>query len=163
MPTPRPRESENDFVSRCTPQVLREPKHKGMKPNQAAAICHSLFKENKSGALDTTLLEVPMLVEGKEVFVSLYESTDAYLQHMDAKEGRSATTVQTLLMDKSRFPTKNDVRAWTKERGFKSDTIREVRNTWRVRQRAPEEFSQSSFKVSQMSRGVRSILGTLSK
>src|SRR5262245_61652643 len=45
MPTPRKGETQSDFVSRCIPVVLREGTAKDQK--QAAAICHSMWRESK--------------------------------------------------------------------------------------------------------------------
>jgi len=42
MPTPSKRESKQDFVSRCIPQVIREGTAKDS--SQAAAICFSMFR-----------------------------------------------------------------------------------------------------------------------
>jgi len=44
MPTPNKDETEDDFVSRCIPIVLEEGTAK--KPDQAAAICHSMFESH---------------------------------------------------------------------------------------------------------------------
>ena len=41
MPKPEPGESENDYVSRCIPVVLKEGTAKNT--SQAAAICHSMY------------------------------------------------------------------------------------------------------------------------
>ena len=43
MPTPNRGESENDFVQRCIPMVIREGTAKD--GSQAAAICHSMFRQ----------------------------------------------------------------------------------------------------------------------
>lgn len=45
MPTPRRNEAEDNFVNRCIPVVMREDMDKD--PNQAAAICHSIFRQHK--------------------------------------------------------------------------------------------------------------------
>jgi hypothetical protein len=43
MPTPNKGESERDFVKRCVPVLIDE----GKKPDQAVAVCHSLYDEHK--------------------------------------------------------------------------------------------------------------------
>ena len=43
MPTPNPNETEQAFVSRCIPIVMKEGTAKDNK--QAAAICYSMFRE----------------------------------------------------------------------------------------------------------------------
>lgn len=53
MPTPKKKESENDFVDRCIPVVLAE----GTAEDgaQAAAICHSMFKAWKKKQEDKSM------------------------------------------------------------------------------------------------------------
>jgi hypothetical protein len=153
MPTPKTNETEKDYVSRCIPFVLKEPKHKGMKPDQAAAMCHSMFKDHKRGAME--------FESSPGTFVMLWESPELYLQHMDAQAGRNPTTVQTLVMSKKRFPTKDSAKTWAKDKGFKSSDVAETTNNWRLRQRPPEDFAQESFRVIQMTNGVQSVIGHL--
>ena len=45
MPNPNEGESESDFVSRCVPIIMKEGTAKDNE--QAAAICHSKFKQSK--------------------------------------------------------------------------------------------------------------------
>lgn len=44
MPTPKPNESQKDFVSRCVPMVMNEGTTKDQK--QAVAICYSMFRQH---------------------------------------------------------------------------------------------------------------------
>ena len=44
MPTPpRKDETKEKFISRCIPIIVKE----GTKPNQAAAICYSMWRHTK--------------------------------------------------------------------------------------------------------------------
>lgn len=43
MPNPRKSESKQAFVKRCIPELVRE----GKKPNQAVAVCNSMFIQSK--------------------------------------------------------------------------------------------------------------------
>ena len=54
MPTPGKNESEKDFVQRCIPIVIEEGTAKDGE--QAAAICHSMFREKKEMKLETVNL-----------------------------------------------------------------------------------------------------------
>jgi len=153
MPTPKPRETEKDYVARCIPFVLKEPKHKGMKPDRASAMCHSMFKDHQRGAMECETLP--------GTFVMLWDSAELYLQQLDAQAGRSSTTAQTLVMSKKRFPTRDSAKTWAKDKGFSSATVRETTNSWRLRQRPPEDFAQDSFRVIQMTNGVQSVIGHL--
>jgi hypothetical protein len=80
---------------------------------------------------------------------------------MDARIDKTGTEVQTLIMGKSRFPTKQEAKAWAVKKGFKSDKIRETGEAWRLKQRAPEDFAQESFQMSNVSTAVKSVTGNL--
>lgn len=43
MPSVNPKESEKKYVSRCIPVLIKE----GKSADQAAAICHSMYKQSK--------------------------------------------------------------------------------------------------------------------
>ena len=43
MPKPKAKESQNDFLKRCIPQVIKE----GKRGKQAIAICASLWTQGK--------------------------------------------------------------------------------------------------------------------
>ena len=43
MPTPKKNESEEDFVARCIPILIRE----GKTQEQAVAQCHSMYRQAK--------------------------------------------------------------------------------------------------------------------
>ena len=43
MPKVNPKESEKKYVSRCIPILIKE----GKPADQAAAICHSMYKQSK--------------------------------------------------------------------------------------------------------------------
>jgi hypothetical protein len=78
-----------------------------------------------------------------------------------AQGRRKPTEVQTLIMSKSRFPTRDSALSWAKNHGFKSGTIRETTNSWRIRQRPPTDFIQTSFRVKNLTRGVDAVIGHL--
>jgi hypothetical protein len=44
MPNPRPGEKEKDFINRCVADLIE---NEGRKPDQAAAICHSIWDKHK--------------------------------------------------------------------------------------------------------------------
>lgn len=45
MPKPKKGESKKDYVSRCIPIMIDK---EGRKPDQAAAICYSIYKQKGS-------------------------------------------------------------------------------------------------------------------
>ena len=46
MPTPKKDEKESDYMNRCVPMLIKE----GKKPDQAVAICNSMFTNSKKKA-----------------------------------------------------------------------------------------------------------------
>ena len=63
MPTPRPNETEEEYVSRCIPIVTKEGTAKNEK--QAAAICYSMYKKKNEDILkkiDDYILESEEMV-----------------------------------------------------------------------------------------------------
>ena len=44
MPNPKPGEKEKDFINRCTAELIE---NEGRSPDQAAAICHSIWDKHK--------------------------------------------------------------------------------------------------------------------
>jgi hypothetical protein len=51
MPKPRPYERKDDFISRCIGVLINE----GKPQDQAAAICNSMWTENKMSAYEKTI------------------------------------------------------------------------------------------------------------
>lgn len=45
MPTPKKGESKSEYMNRCIPILVRE----GKKPDQAVAICSSMFENKEKG------------------------------------------------------------------------------------------------------------------
>ena len=71
MPTPSKKElkenNQKGFISRCIPMVMHEHKDEGMKPNQAAAICYSMWKEankNKKSRGEEIVEDIKKQIDG---------------------------------------------------------------------------------------------------
>jgi hypothetical protein len=80
-----------------------------------------------------------------------------------AKHG-DATEVQSLIMSKENFRDRSAVAAWVTAHGFKVETnpgIDETAESWRVRQREPEEFVEGSLKTIELREGIKAVIGTL--
>jgi len=63
MPTPRPDETQSDFVSRCIPDVLADGTADDQK--QAVAICYSMWREDKAKSLVMKVTKVQKLQNGR--------------------------------------------------------------------------------------------------
>lgn len=134
MPTPKKGESEKDFVSRCIPYVKDE--DPSISNDHAAAKCHGIYRQHRAEASDN------LDMDALEVLTA---------------NGDSET--QTLVMAKSRFKTRESAKTWAKDHGFKTKTIRETTNHYRLRQRPPGDFDQSSFKITRLTNGVQAVIG----
>ena len=74
--------------------------------------------------------------------------------------------VQSVLLDKSVFKTREDAKKWVGDHGFKTsispDPNPESKNLWRFRQRQPSEFTHGSFRtVMYKEKGVAFVAGKL--
>ena len=144
MPKPNPGESRKDFINRCIPIVIRE--GTARDGSQGNAICNSIWDDHQKEKRAKEPLEGEW---SEQQIIEL------------AQEGRKPTTVQTLIMSKSQFSTRESALNWAKQHGFKSETIRETSNSWRIRQRPPSDFIQTSFRVTNLTNGVNAVIGHL--
>lgn len=73
-----------------------------------------------------------------------------------------ATEVQTLILSKERFETKEEANAWVSEHDFKikEGAPDETEESWRYRQREPSEFVEGSFRTIELTDGVKAVIGT---
>jgi hypothetical protein len=63
MPVPQPNESEQDFVSRCTPIVMEDGTAEDNE--QATAVCHSMYRQAQE-AVRIDVAVTPRLIEGAQ-------------------------------------------------------------------------------------------------
>ncbi len=71
------------------------------------------------------------------------------------------TTVQTLIFSKEVFQSVEEAVAWAKEHDFKFDKVDEKENTFRLRQRDPDDFVEGSYKTIDLTEGVQAVIGRL--
>jgi hypothetical protein len=158
VPTPLKGESEAKFVKRCIPVVIRDgTANDGAQGN---AVCHSLFRQHQKKQRGEAFDFTGSYESGDGYLLDVFESIAEYFMY-EAQRGRPPTTVQTLIMSKERFATKGSAQTWARENGFKSDDVRETTLSWRLRQRLPGAFKQTSFRVIAMTRGVQAVVGRL--
>lgn len=83
------------------------------------------------------------------------------------KAGRPVVTksddviVQTIILLKEIFGTKQEAIDWVQENGFKSDDMEETQDAWRFRQIPAVEFTEGTFRTVRVADGVNAITGTL--
>ena len=74
--------------------------------------------------------------------------------------------LQSIIFDKKFFPSKHLVKSWINRNGYKIDKRLKIPvlkhdNTFRVRQRNPDWFNKKTFKVENLSKGVKGVFGKL--
>ena len=79
--------------------------------------------------------------------------------------------IQSLILSKDKFKTQAEVTKWIKDHGFtvlKGDEVEitkpgvdETTQSWRVRQRDPEDFQPGSFRTIDIADGVKAVVGKL--
>jgi phage I-like protein len=82
---------------------------------------------------------------------------------------QDGTTIQSVILSKERFKTREEATKWIKENNFKADKIDEPKNekTFRFRQREPDEFKDDGFGPDEkfntitLTNGVKAIIGFL--
>lgn len=68
--------------------------------------------------------------------------------------------IQTLIFYKEYF-TLEEAKKWIKEHGFVDNGYDETENTYRFRQRDPEDFIQDSFRTITITTGIKAVVGKL--
>jgi len=73
--------------------------------------------------------------------------------------------IQTVILSKDRFPTKEEAEEWIRANGFLTDfegnEVDETANSWRYRQAAPGAFVTGSFRTFELTNGVQAVGGKL--
>ena len=69
--------------------------------------------------------------------------------------------MQTLVLDKEKFPTARAARRWANNHDFISTKVDETENSFRLRQRDPGEFKEGSFRTITISDGIKAVIGRL--
>ena len=109
----KPWESEESFVNRCIPFLIREGKHPNTSEGRKAAAgeCYGIYR-NKS--------------EDENELIEIFKSSD----------------IQSVRFAKSKF-TRSEAISWAKSHGFKSSDVEETPNQYRLRQFDPNLCSRS--------------------
>lgn len=76
-----------------------------------------------------------------------------HLTHFKGRIGE----VQSVVLDKSKFPTREAAMAWAKDHGFDISTSRETANQWRIRQYPPEEC-KGHYITKDLTEGVQGVV-----
>lgn len=69
--------------------------------------------------------------------------------------------MQTLVLDKERFPTQAAANRWVRSHNFHVAKVDETEGSWRYRQREPGDFRRGSFRTINIAEGVKAVTGRL--
>lgn len=85
----------------------------------------------------------------------------------DASKQEEGTVIQSLILSKETFPTESEARAWVEENEFDASKVDETENSFRFRQRPPEDFKEDAFgdgetfRTIELVEGVQATVGML--
>lgn len=82
------------------------------------------------------------------------------MNELNIKEFASMV-VQTLICGKDKFKDASAAKAWAKDHGFKSANVDETEDSFRLRQREPGDFMDTSFRTIAVTGGVKAVVGKL--
>ena len=78
------------------------------------------------------------------------------------EQQRESVVIQTLILSKRRFKTKQDAVNWALNHNFKvTKPVDETENNWRIRQRNPNDFKKETFVTWSITSGVQAVGGKL--
>ncbi len=80
------------------------------------------------------------------------------LRHILEGQG---TIVQTLIFSKEGFKTAEEAKRWAADHGFEDAKVDETGDSFRIRQRDPADFKDSSFRTIELTKGVQAVIGKL--
>lgn len=80
---------------------------------------------------------------------------------MDVVRKQSTTVLQTLILPKKNFPSREKVEAWLTDHEFDASRIRETGDSFRAQQRPAREFGAGTFRTIEIDedRGVKGVIG----
>lgn len=78
----------------------------------------------------------------------------------DDKQDEEGTEIQTLIFSKEDFDQEEAV-TWADDHDFKSDKVDETDDSFRLRQRDPDEFDDESFRTIDIDDGITAVVGLL--
>lgn len=87
-------------------------------------------------------------------------SSDDILKNKTNSFSKQSAEVQTLIFSKEVFSEQEAV-DWAKEHDFKADKVDETDDSYRLRQRSPEDFQDESFRTIELDDGIKAVVGRL--
>lgn len=79
----------------------------------------------------------------------------------DEERQEETTEVQSLILSKDTFPTREEATQWVTDNDFTADKVDETDDSWRFRQRDPADFDEDSLRTIDITDGVKAVVGRL--
>lgn len=80
---------------------------------------------------------------------------------LDVVRKQTTTEIQTLILPKDKFRTREAAEQWAEEHDFRSANVRETSDSWRLEQRPAKEFGEGTFRTIDIDedKGVKAVIG----
>ncbi len=91
--------------------------------------------------------------------IGTVETAFEVMQHFTAIT-RPSTKMQTLIFSKDKF-SKDQAQSWAKAHSFVAEKIDETEDSFRIRQRDPEDFRTRSLRTIEIEEGITAVVGKL--
>lgn len=87
---------------------------------------------------------------------------EAVIGQKEFKTGKQempdGTVVQTLILSKERFETREEALNWARDNDFKTDKLDETEDSWRIRQLDPSVCREETFRTIPLTEGVQAVI-----
>lgn len=126
-----------------------------------------IYEKTKSKRIVHTRIVKRLIAIGAKPSFDPKDKLDALLpsdlKDQLQKAKKQTTEIQTLILDKKRFPTLADAKKWIKDNNFKIEHKGkgpdETEASFRFRQRDPGDFQDGSFRTINITDGVKAVIG----
>ncbi len=154
-PSVRERESEDDYVSRCIPIVLHEGTAKDGA--QAAAICHSMFRESKKAKEDGEFLNRFELVKRAKMALASGDDVQALAKQEEFDDEEECVK---FMMDEKGMEEDEAMAACERMMGKSRKQLpEEAEKSWRAMQTDPGQYKRIRYGKDEFGDGISAVWG----
>jgi HK97 family phage prohead protease len=112
----------------------------------------------ESAKVDENAQESPISLNDNQE--SGMKKKTSFEQFLDAIAEQSMI-VQSLIFSKEVFKTADSAKKWATDHGFNADKVDDTEDSFRLRQREPSEFDESTFRTIDITEGVKAVAGKI--
>ena len=89
----------------------------------------------------------------------IVDAGDGYDVENDDADAGPATSVQTIILARDSFPTRERATSWARDHEFATSNVEETESSWRIRQANVRDFREGSFRTIELDAGVKAVVG----